>query len=586
MLTATLRGRLILLVCLATLPTLLFILFIADQERSQALRRSEQESEYLVRLISREHFYQLSGAKGLLRWITDQMQKGHNIKMFRDTELLETLLAGYPQLSNIAVLSPSGEVLASAHHISSGCKMAGFDAIRRALNSTEIETGLYVIGPIVNRPVLHLAKSVTDLSGKVSYVVFVAIDLNWLNSLLEKSDLPAGHVLLLIDRNGTVLANSDSSEEVAYPVGTRISQLSELAVTNGLRKEFPVRMFPFVADPLNDVPGVFIASVFPYQRIQNEANAAFYKTISLLSMATICTAVCVVLLEEATILRWLRMLSQVSRKFGQGDYSIRVPEHAGDAELENVAKGFNSMAEALGRRHMELKDAHDRLNKLAKHLQIIRESEARRIARDLHDEVGQVLTSIKIDLVHLNSKCDTSCGNSIESNIDKIREKLDLLVDHVRGIASNLRPAVLDRMGLVAALELLARKIEENSQLLIDIESQEVIESLDWLIAITLYRIAQESLTNVLRHAMASHVCVTIRQTNSEIILTVEDNGKGFSDTNRSNETFGLVGMQERAGLVNGIFVLNSTPGKGTKISVTIPNDLQGGVSSNAYPFS
>jgi signal transduction histidine kinase len=572
-LAATLRGRLILLVCLATLPTLLFILFIAEQERSQSLRLAKQESQYLINLISREHLYQLSGAKSLLHWITDRMQRQQSTNLFRDANFLESLLAGYPQLGNIAILSPSGEVLTSAYPVSSGTRMLGYDAIERALKSPEIETGHYEVGPIVRRPVLHLAKSVTDQKGKISCVVFVAIDLDWLKSLAKECEMPAEHVLLLVDRNGTVLANSNNSDG-KYPVGRTIPELSERAI--GAGKIGPAEKFSFVTESMKDIPGILIATALPYQHIQNQANAAFYKMFGLLTMITMSTVVCVVLLEETTILRWLRALSRASRKFGEGDYSVRVPDRVGDGELENVARSFNSMAEALTHKHKELEDAHERLHKVTRHLQIVRESEAQRIARDLHDEVGQVLTSIKMDLALLNGKCDESCGISIIGNTAGIRQKIDILVGQIRRIASDLRPPVLDRMGLVAAIELLARNSEENSQLMIDVESEGVTEQIDGLITINLYRIAQESLTNVLRHAGATEVHVRLQQTDTEIILTVEDNGRGISDTDKKKETFGLVGMQERARLVGGNVTVESKAGKGTQVKVTTSKHLHG----------
>lgn len=564
------------LICLATLPTLLFTFFIVDQERTRALERTRHESQYLVNLIAREHLYQVSGARGLLRWLTDRMKGEPSKTLVQDSKFLESLLAGYPQLANIAILSANGDVVNSAYPVSGEVNMASYGAIERALRSTDIETGGYVIGPIVKRPLLHLAKAVKDRHGKVRWVVFVAIDLGWWKSVAEKIELPSEHKLLIVDRDGTILANSDKDDHQVFPAGSRIPGLSESSRKERaiINTSAPGHPQSFAVAPMEDIPGILVVTALPYAHINEEANATFYRMLGVLLLVTLCTVSSVIFLEEATLLRWLRALLKASQRLGQGDYSVRVPVQSGHGELENMARSFNLMAETLTRRHQELEEAHSRLDKLTRHLQIARESEAQRIARDLHDEVGQVLTSIKMDLARIDSSCDQSCGVPLLTEIKGIRDKLDGMVEFVRRIASDLRPPVLDRMGLVSAVELLARNIERNSHVVIDVESGELNDNLDWLIPITLYRIVQESLTNIIRHSGATEVRIQFDTAGEEIILTVEDNGCGIEHTNEQRETLGIIGMQERARLVNGIFSIKSKPGRGTRVRVAIPRNF------------
>lgn len=570
---STLRGRLIILICLATLPTLLFIFFIADNERARSIQRAKDESRYLANLISVEHLYQISGAKGLLRWLTNKMQQKDAITFARDSEFLASLLSGYPQLSNIAILSADGAVLNSAYPVVGEINMFKYGAIQRAIHSKDIETGTYVVGPIVKRPLLHLAKSIADSSGKARWVVFVAIDLEWLKSLAEEIELPSKQILLIVDRDGTVLAASRKSDSAIYSVGTKIPELAETALKGRtiVSTSAAKRAYSFAVAPMEGVPGILIVTALQVGLINDEANAAFYRMFSLLFLVTLTTVISVIFIEEATLLQWLRALSRASQKFGEGDYSVRVPIQPNSGELKNMSMAFNLMAQTLSNRHQELEEAHNRLERLAQHLQIARESEAQRIARDLHDEVGQVLTSIKMDLARVDNTCDQSCGASLLVDVALIREKIDSLVDLIRRIASDLRPPVLDRMGLVSAVELLCRSVERNSHLVIDVESGGLPEPLDWLITITLYRIVQESLTNIRRHSGASEVRIHFGVTDTEIILTVEDNGVGIKHTDDMKEGLGIIGMQERARLVNGTFALESEPGKGTLVRVTIP---------------
>lgn len=146
------------LVCLATLPAILFAFYIADNERTAVLTRMEEDAHHIVSLISREHFYQMNGAESLLHWLADRLAREQDdIIVKEDSALLPALLAGYPQLANIAILTPEGDVVGSAHPLPAPLNMHDYSAIRRALSSSEIETGAYIIGPIVKRPILHLA---------------------------------------------------------------------------------------------------------------------------------------------------------------------------------------------------------------------------------------------------------------------------------------------------------------------------------------------------------------------------------------------------------------------------------------------
>lgn len=575
---STLRGRLILLICVAALPAMLFTVYIAAQDRATALERTKDEARYFTNLISREHLYQIAGAKHLLHWLADEIEKDRSSRFVQDRQFLASLLAGYPQLGNVAILTANGDVVNSAFPLPGKINMARYGAIQRALKSTDSEAGVYVIGPIVKRPLFHLSRAVRDAQGKVRWVVFVAIDLEWLKHITEKVELPEKHILLIVDRNGTVLATSGRGTSESYPVGTVVPELS--GQRRGGKAMIQVRnaarMRVFAVAPMEDVPGILIATALPYEHIYDRANAIFYRMFGLLSLLTLCTAGCVIFLEEVTLLRWLRALASVSRKLCEGDYSVRVPVRNGGGEIENMARTFNLMAETLTRRHQELEDAHSRLDKLTRHLQIAREEEAERIARDLHDEVGQVLTSIKMDLARISRSSDEQVAAAAQEELAAIKEKIDGLVEFIRRIASELRPPVLDRMGLASAVALLARNTEQNSNLVIDVETSKLEEPLDWLISITIYRIVQESLTNIARHSGATEAHILCCGKGSEIELTVSDNGRGLCLAGLSGDTFGIIGMQERAKLVGGSFSLESEPGKGTTVRVTIPQNRLG----------
>jgi signal transduction histidine kinase len=238
------------------------------------------------------------------------------------------------------------------------------------------------------------------------------------------------------------------------------------------------------------------------------------------------------------------------------------------------------MADMLEERHKELLSAHNQLNSLTGHLQIARESERLQIARDLHDEVGQVLTSIKMDLSGFAHYCPQREPLPCQNNLEQIRQKLDGLVAFIRRIASSLRPPVLDGMGLVKALQLLARNTERNTDLSINVEAS-LEEPLDWILSTTIYRIVQESLTNVVRHAQASEVNITIVQEEANIKVQISDDGVGLKDLESAIDSLGIIGMRERAKMMSGELSISDT-GHGTTVEATIPRTQQAG--PNAYP--
>ena len=221
----------------------------------------------------------------------------------------------------------------------------------------------------------------------------------------------------------------------------------------------------------------------------------------------------------------------------------------------------------------ELEQSREELRALAARLQAIREEERTRIAREIHDELGQALTALKLDLAWLGKQSPKSTSTSGEFRaVDlSITRRIDETMQIVRRIASELRPSVLDQLGLEAAIECLVQETAQRTGIAVTLHIDDFPRLPDE-VASHAFRIIQEALTNATRHAKATRVDVSIRRAGAAIVLGVEDNGVGFTPQALSGvRSLGLVGMRERALACGGTLVIRGEPGRGTAIAVTIP---------------
>jgi PAS domain S-box-containing protein len=228
----------------------------------------------------------------------------------------------------------------------------------------------------------------------------------------------------------------------------------------------------------------------------------------------------------------------------------------------------------------KLKESFDSIRRLTNHLQNIREEERQHIAREIHDELGQLLTVLKMDVSLLRKKIGP-LSEEASSKLTDMLGVIDKTVKTVRRIASELRPTLLDDLGLVAAMEWHLEEFEKRSGIQSRFISSIREEVIPQSYKIGLFRILQESLTNVARHSGATEVSVILDVTDNGIVMSITDNGKGFDPVlARKKKTLGLIGMRERMQMIGGEYNISSIPGKGTTTEVVIP--LQQNLSNNS----
>ena len=218
----------------------------------------------------------------------------------------------------------------------------------------------------------------------------------------------------------------------------------------------------------------------------------------------------------------------------------------------------------------ELKKVQDQLRRLSGSIMAGQEKERAAIARELHDELGQVLTALRMDCVWMRDRLKETDAKASERTF-AMCELIDQTIDDVRGIAVRLRPGVLDDLGLTDALEWYTTDFEKRTGIACTFSHFDVPEVND-MVATAAYRIAQEALTNVARHSNATHVDVNLQAEEGRLTLEVVDNGRGFSTQGlKESECLGMAGMRERASLVGGSLEIQSQPGTGATVFFKLP---------------
>jgi signal transduction histidine kinase len=271
----------------------------------------------------------------------------------------------------------------------------------------------------------------------------------------------------------------------------------------------------------------------------------------------------------SVLVRPIRDLVQATHRLREGDFAVRANVFSLD-EIGHLASVFNRMAEGMEtyRRAVEEKEAARQM--LIGKIVRAQEEERKHVARELHDQLGQMLSKT---LLTIDTAC-VSCENR-HPLCPEIRNDIRGMIDEVRMLAWNVRPSILDDYGLNRALEQYIGQTAKRVSFSLDYQSVIPPDTERFAgpeVEATLYRIAQEAITNIIRHAKATQASVILMCRENEIVLLVEDNGVGFDMKKaESSRTLGLMGMRERAVLVGGELTIDSEAGKGTTIRVRIP---------------
>jgi signal transduction histidine kinase len=414
--------------------------------------------------------------------------------------------------------------------------------------------------------------------------------------------------VIVIDPHGNVVMHSDLAE-----VGKTYKDNVSIAAANAkdpgcthLSRQGELYCDIFTPIQVSDVRLGTVRLGYSYLAVEKEIAKA-RQQIFIIGIVTIIIGGVVAYLLATFISLPIKKITDATEKVTSGDLITRLAIKRDD-EIGTLANSFNKMTEDLAKHHKhleelvdertseleitnvqlmqeiterkraeeELKQSRERLRDLASHLQSIREEEGRRIAREIHDELGQALTALKMDIHWIDYRLPGDQPLLLEKT--KTMSKLvDITIQSVRRISSELRPGLLDDFGLSAAIEWQTNEFNNRTGIQCNTVSDPEDIVLDRDCSIAVFRIFQETLTNIARHANATAVEVILKKKSGKVELRVHDNGIGITEKQVSDgRSFGIIGMRERVHYLGGDLIISSARNKGTTVKASIPISKKG----------
>ncbi len=546
----------------------------------------------------------------------------------RDAVLTTARLSGFDM---VIVASPDGGVLIDSDTPprSGGRPAAGdmpailHEALLlglRADSGTAVMTDLSWDVPVDGRPAAFMATPLRA-RGHTAGVLIVRCGMDEVNTIMtersnwENSGLGRSGETYLVGTDGTM--RSDSRFLLEQPAGY-IASLPEATLDSAqvarMREHgstILIQRVPTVATQealagrtgmsmIDDYRGIAVASsytplnfpVHPWVIIAEIDHQEAFRSITSLRERLIQAGLIILLIAailavviSRSIARPVRALSRAAEQIGRGELTQRI-EIASRDEIAELAGTFNTMAANLllhmerleaeilerGRAEERLHESREQLRKLSAHLQTVREEERRGVAREVHDELGQALTTLKLHLALVADAIPME-ADTVHARIRSMSELIDGTIHAVRRIITELRPGLLDDLGLAAAIEWQAEEFQRRTGIACTVEQQDSDTPPPPELAISVFRIFQETLTNVVRHSGADRVEVRLSCGDALLELDVHDNGRGMTaDERDASSSFGLIGMRERAHAWGGTVEFDSDPHRGTRVSVRIPH--------------
>jgi signal transduction histidine kinase len=433
-----------------------------------------------------------------------------------------------------------------------------------------LRPGQPLIRPIESRWITILSAAVTGSDGAPrGTLVLVQLP------VFSDGILPKAAVITILDRAGTVVARSENSREwtgrnVRGAGVTKIAMREKAGVTEAKGIDGVTRQYGFQYLP---ELGWYVYVGIPSAVVMQPVRRTWMRGLAG-GVFIVLIVVFVAVLLSRMIERPLASLAAAAELARRGSYAEAMTGE-GPLEVVTLAHSFNDMIAARARSEERTHDDENKLKALSDRLLVVQEEERSRIARELHDDLGQSLTALKMDVIGLLEQSAPLNGQSPIAR--RILRTLDATVTSVQRISSELRPSMLDDLGLVAALEYEARMFEERTGIECELSVPPAVE-VEPNVATAIFRIVQEALTNVARHSNATRVEIGLRERANALLLEIRDDGRGVTAAEVSRpSSLGFIGIRERADLIGGTVSFEGVPERGTIVSLRIPRTAPAG---------
>jgi signal transduction histidine kinase len=585
----SLKTRLYLLVLAAFIPVAVLIFYVAEEQKAIETEAILHKTLMLAGAAAGEENLQLEATRNLLAGMSEAfLVAGGPAKM---SSFLAGLLRHAHGYEAFGILSTDGRLLADSDSSSGLRDYSGKPWFAACLQSKTLTIGRYHDEHIRGEPVLYFALPVLDRHKKIAAVVFAAMNLNWMNQTVFRrlADLPKGSRLILLDESRGMLSYDADLRRWSVPSALDPSLHKKILTSrsgtlNATDENGVARIYAF--EPLTSsfrAGTVFVVLEIPRASALRASKRIFIRNVALLILSALIAVASIWWASDIFILRRVRAMVAASRRLAAGDLGARIGEVGIQDEISHLAGVFDEMAVSLQTRlerealvMASLEQSREQLRKLAAHQNEVREEERIRIARELHDQFGQSLTILKMDLAWLKKQISLVMM-PVHEKMGAMSKVIDEALKNLHAVTAELRPVILDDFGLTAAIEWQIEEFRNRSGIDCRMENTGCEPNLPRDVATALFRIFQETITNIMRHAQADRVVVRLEERDGELILQVKDNGRGITEAEINDpKAFGLLGMRERLYPWNGRVTIKGRPGQGTRVTAYLPMPSKG----------
>jgi signal transduction histidine kinase len=608
------RARVLVVVLLTMLPAFALLIFNAADDRARALAVTRESALSTVRLVASQQSQLVQSTEQLLRLVAEGSEIGNPQRCAAFLSRIYETVEGYRGFS---VARPDGDVvcLAPTRPVSGTLNTAHRSYFQKVMETRRFAIGDFQIGQITGTPNISFGYPLFDATGAIAGVAWTAWGIDRINDLAATWRLPEGSSVVVMDSQGTVVTRYPTWQDwvgQSYPDSALFQRMvtqpegtERLPGLDGVPRWFAFSRIH--ADPQVDTPENANSVLYVAAGFSDEAFLRTVRSRLLLNLATLGLISGIGLVVAYGLTEWMigrkaRRVSETTRELQRGNWSARTGMTADEGELGELGHTVDEMADALQQRdralqtinaeleervgfrtaelaaaNAQLTTSQDQLRRLSRDLLEVAEEERIRLANDMSDEIGQGLTGIKMDVVLAQRHLAEGKLPDATQHLVAAVHNLDALIRSARHIAGYLRPSVLDDFGLTAAVEGQLAEFERQSIATTTLRTEVDETRLTKSVSTAAFRVLQEALRNILQHANASEVDVSLATTDGHLVLEVRDNGRGFApaDLNKP-QSMGVLSMRERALQLGGSLDVAGAPGKGARLTLILPVNSRG----------